>query len=515
MRLTPSIEVTTGFVRGQQRDGVAAFLGIPYGADTAAHRFRPAPPAPGWTGVRDCLAFGPEAPQGQLSVKGMQFGDGAATRTVASILRVGTPEPMPQSEDCLILNLFAPEPMANGRRPVMVWLHGGGFGMGSAGNIQYDGTALARRSDVVVVTINHRLSALGYLYLGAFHEDFALSGCVGQLDIVLALQWVRDTIAAFGGDPGNVTVFGHSGGGAKVSALMAMPASQGLFQRAIIQSGPCARLVEQADAVEMAERTLAALDLRPGQVHELTDRDPCSILAAACAQQSPGNGIIAGALAPVVDGIAIPAHPFSPQASPLMHDIPLIIGATRDEWTIMSALDPLFGTMTKQQARERFAFMLGEQRADDALTFYRALRPDGTPTHWLTDLMTDLMMKTEIAEMTEAKVRQAGAPVYAYRLDWTSPALGGALGCPHGTDIPLIFDTIDAAPALIGEGPDARRLAATMATAWTNFARDGDPSLPELAWPAYAGEDRSTMIFNAECRILVDPDRTRRRFWLG
>jgi para-nitrobenzyl esterase len=511
---TAPVETSAGKVRGRRKDGVSSFLGVPYGSDTTPCRFQPAQPPVRWRGVRDCIAFGMQAPQGQLNVDGMRVGedaDPAYTRAIGEIFRSGVTARQEDSENCLVLNVYTPDASPRAKRPVMVWLHGGGFSMGSAGNAQYGGSALCRRGDVVVVTLNHRLSALGYLYLGAFHDDFADSGNVGQLDMVLALRWVRDNIAAFGGDAGHVTLFGQSGGGAKVSALGAMPAAQGLFHKLIIQSGPSARMVERSQAVEIAERTLATLGVRKSDVHKLASMDRATLIRAASAAQRPSNGIVKGALAPVVDGQALPSHPFDPQASELMHDIPLLIGTNKDEWTLMTAIEPHFGTMSAEQARERFVRALGD-RGDAAFDFYRSQAPHGQPTYWVTDMMTDIMMRAESIEMAESKAAQGGAPVFMYRLDWESPVLGGALRSPHCLDLPLMFENIDVVPQLVGTGPNPRAIAAIMAQAWVNFARSGNPSQPGLPWPGYAHE-RLTMIFDTNSRILSDPDSERRQYW--
>jgi para-nitrobenzyl esterase len=517
------VTTNAGKVRGVQHDGIAAFLGIPYGADTAGHRFQPPIRRAPWSGVRDCCTFGPQAPQGRLNVNGMQVGanaDPEYTRTVSAIFRPAAPTQLPESEDCLVLNVYTPQAAtatatatATGR-PVMVWLHGGGFSMGSAGNRQYDGSALCRRGDVVVVTVNHRLSALGYLYLGAYRDDLADSGNVGQLDILLALQWVHENIAAFGGDCRNVTVFGESGGGAKVSALLAMPATQGLIHKAVIQSGPSARMMERDHAVEIADRTLHALGIARSDAGQLLTIDRAVLIAAASSAQRPSNGIVEGALAPVVDGRSLPAHPFHPRASSLMQKIPLLIGTCRDEWTLMTVLESNFGTMSAAQAQARFVRALGDE-GGRAFEFYRSLMPDSSPTYWVTDMMTDMMMRAETIEMAERRAAAGGEPVFMYRLDWQSPVLDGALRSPHSLDVPLVFETLDEASQLVGESPAARRVSATMAQAWTNFARTGNPSQQTLAWPPYENSRRLTMIFDDNSTIRSDPDAERRQYWTG
>jgi para-nitrobenzyl esterase len=509
------VQTTAGKVRGLQSNGTLAFLGIPYGSDTRGCRFQPAKSPPPWGGARDCFAFGLQAPQGQLNVDGMQVGadaDPEFRRAIGAIFSSGVTQPQADGEDCLVLNVYTPQASTRVQRPVMVWLHGGGFSMGSAGNPQYDGSALCRRGDVVVVTLNHRLSALGYLYLGAFHDDFADSGNIGQLDIVLALQWVRENISAFGGDCGNVTLFGESGGGAKVGALMAMPAAKGLFHKAIIQSGPSARMVEKVEATLIAERALSTLGVKMSEVHKLLTMDLTTLIKAASAAQKPSNGIVKGALAPVVDGRSLTSHPFDPGASELMRDVPLLIGTNKDEWTLMTAIEPHFGTMSVDQAKKRFLRALGEGGTAE-FDFYRSLTPDNQPTYWVTDMMTDVMMRAETIEMAERKSEQNAAPVFMYRLDWESPVLSGALRSPHCLDVPLMFENLEQTPQLLGSGPEPRLLAAIMAQAWVNFARSGTPSQPKLAWPRYESDRRMTMIFDSESRVASDPDSMRRQYW--
>jgi para-nitrobenzyl esterase len=391
----------------------------------------------------------------------------------------------------------------------MVWLHGGGFSMGSSADPQYEGSALCRRGDVVVVTLNHRLNALGYLYLGALHADFADSGNAGQHDQVLALEWVRDNIAEFGGDPGNVTIFGESGGGAKVSTLLGMPSAKGLFHKAIIQSGPGVTMVGKDSAAELAERTLEALGITKADVHRLETLEARAILAAA---QKVAPTIRGKTLSPVVDGRGLPREPFSPDAPDSARDVALIIGSNKDEGALFLAADPQFGVMTPDAALARFRSMLGP-KAEPAFELYRSLRPNDPPTYWVTALITDTFAGMDSIRIAERKAAQGGAPVYMYRFDWETPILGGALRCPHGLEVPLVFDNPQSKRPMLGPGPEPARLAAVFSTAWTNFARTGDPSQPGLAWPAYDALARKTMIFNTSSAVVSDPAWAKREFW--
>src|SRR5579862_9657618 len=381
---TGPVETGAGRVRGLQARGVSKFLGIPYGADTSAHRFQPALPAAAWTGERDCFAYGQSAFQGGGSFFGPRPGvDAEKMRQFMTLFMSGTNERLPtESENCLVLNVWTPDASPKRKRPVMFYLHGGGFAQGSGSTSAYDGSALCRHGDVVVVTINHRLNALGYLYLGGISDDFADSGNVGQLDQILALQWVRDNISAFGGDPGNVTIFGQSGGGAKVSTLLAMPSAHGLFHKAIIESGPGLKMVERADANALAERTLAALGVARADVHRLQTLDPKAVIQAAIAAQAGGGG---RSLSPTVDGRSLPRHPFDPDAPDTARNIPLMIGTCKDEQTLFAWLDPDFGHMTADQVRQRFEAALHD-RAGAAFDLFRNRRPNDPPTYWYTSM---------------------------------------------------------------------------------------------------------------------------------
>jgi para-nitrobenzyl esterase len=412
-----------------------------------------------------------------------------------------------EGEDCLVLNVHTPQASRARQRPVMVWLHGGGFAIGSAGDPQYDGTNLALRGDVVVVTINHRLNALGYLYLGDLDTRYADSGNVGQLDIVLALEWVRDNIRNFGGDPANVTIFGESGGGSKVSVMLAMPPAGGLFHKAIIQSGPGVRMVDKATAAAHAERTLAKLGIDRAAVSKLETLDASTIIAAAGAAQLPGERV----LAPVVDGRSLPHHPFDPVAPQISRNVPLMIGTTKDEATLFMVADPLFGKMNQEEATQRAEATMGS-KGPAGIDVFKRLRPNDKPTYWLTSLATARGTWINSIILAERKIAQGAGPVYMFRLDWETPAIGGALKSPHGLDTALVFDNADAKPLQLGSGPEPRQIAAIMSQAWINFARSGNPSSARLPWPDYEIKSRRTMIFDIRNHIVEDPDGPARVF---
>jgi para-nitrobenzyl esterase len=344
------------------------------------------------------------------------------------------------------------------------------------------------------------------------HDDFADSGNVGQLDQVLALQWVRDNIGAFGGDPHNVTIFGESGGGSKVSTLLAMPVARGLFHKAIIESGPGLRMVEKADAHALAERTLAALGIANSDVHQLQEIEVKKLMQAAASAVPSGGG--ERGLAPVVDGRSLPRHPFDPDAPPTAREVPLIIGTNKDEATLFAMADPDFGKMTAEQVQQRLTKALGE-RAPAALALFQQREPNVAPSYWYTSYVTAAGTWMNSIRLAERKAAQRPAPVFMYRLDWETPVLNGKLRSPHGLDTPLVFDNADKAPALAGTGPDPVTIAAAMSQAWINFARSGDPSLPGIKWPHYDTHARSTLIFNLKTHVVSDPDREVRTFFTG
>lgn len=507
-RPTDAIETTSGKVRGVRHGGLARFFGIPYGQDTGLRRFQP-PVAPlPWNGVRDCNALGAKTPQGIITIPGVMSMPRAGARGLPVMMAVAgvTDAKIPESEDCLVLNVITPDASRRHKRPVMVWLHGGGFAMGSGFDAMTDGSLLAERGDVVFVSLNHRLNAMGFLYLGALHDDFADSGNAGMLDIVLALEWVRDNIEAFGGDPHDVTIFGQSGGGAKVGTLLGMVPARGLFHKVIEMSGPVVRLTTKDAAESIAEQTLTALGVARTDVHKLQTMDYKAIIRAASAAKPPADdaGVILRGLAPLVDGRSIPAHPFDPVATDLSRDIPLMIGAAKDEATLFMAGDPELGGMSEETARARFDAAMGGKGAA-AFAAYKAAYPGDDPSYWVSAMMTDRMFRSDSIVQADRKSAQEAAPVYVYRADWEPRVVDRLLRSPHGTEVPLVFGT-KVPREFVGSGPEVDTLSDRLMTAWLNFARSGDPSQPGLAWPRYDATRRLNMIFDAPCRVVADPD---------
>lgn len=502
--LSPVVEIASGKIRGAVSGGIHTFKGIPYGASTAGkNRFLPPQPVPKWAGLRDALVYQGKAPQSPVQVKRRAEMDGI----------LGPLDTTPETEDCLTLNVWTPG--LAGKRPVMVWLHGGAFAYGSGNRAVTDGANLARRGDVVVVSVNHRLNICGYLHLDDIGgECFVGSGNAGSLDMVSALEWVRDNVGQFGGDPACVTIFGESGGGGKVSALLTMPAAKGLFHRAVIQSGAAIRFTTRERANALAEAVVKQL----GGVDKLQDA-PLSALLGAIIPASKAAGLRAFPLldrydfGPVVDGRVVTQHPCEPTTSPLGDHIPLMIGGTAREASLFLDDDAVWHrTLTEDQLRERVSAVAGPN-TDAALKLYRELLPGASPGDRLIGALTgsNFSVRTWLyADRRAAK----GAPVYHYSLNWPSPFAGGRMGTHHAMDLPFVFDTTDV--PLSTKGADgAPELAAAMSATWAAFARNGTPDNPAIpGWPTYVTPERATMMFDTRCRVVVnDPLADARTLW--
>jgi para-nitrobenzyl esterase len=426
-------------------------------------------------------------------------------------------------EDCLYLNVWTPSATTGAARPVMVWLHGGAFHFGSCASPSTDGSRLARRGDVVVVSLNHRLNVFGFLHLqDALGDETEFAGHAGMLDIVQALRWVRENIASFGGDPDQVTVFGESGGGRKVSVLMSMLQAKGLFHRAIVQSGAHPRLVPRTLADRFARGLLAnlpgssaqapaslqALQAMPAaQLFEATVRHITSVNDAAL-PASPGARWLV--MSPVHDGLHLADHPFDP-AAPAGRDVPLLIGTTKDESALFLARSTDPALIDETAMRERVQALLGA-RADELLAAHEKARPGESPWTRLVALSSEDRRLLSI-ETAEQKLRQGGAPVYMYWFTWETdvPWLMSA----HTLEIPFVFDTVDASP-ITGSNPHRQALADQLCDTWVAFARTGRPVHDGLPyWPAYQLPERSTMVLDLPLRLVQDPRADERRAWIG
>jgi para-nitrobenzyl esterase len=506
----PVVETASGRVRGAIIEGVAAFKCIPYGAATSgANRFMPPRRPEAWSGVRDALDYTGHAPQEGLR---------PATRPELADFS-GPPDTSPETEDCLTLNVWSANPRPSAKRPVMVWFHGGAFSYGTANAARLQGSRLATRGDVVVVTVNQRLNIFGFLDLSAIGADFAASGNAGTLDMIAALEWVRDNIEGFGGDPANVTIFGESGGGGKVSTLLAMPSARGLFHRAIVQSGAAVRLRERDRAAKLSDAVLKTLGLNRTDLARLRALPMAQLLAAV----GPAQTAIGPApmplfdrypFGPVVDGSIVPTHPFDPAAPAVSADIPLLIGDMKDEMASFLARDDKVWhrTLTEQELRERVTSVAGAH-ADHVIETYRRLYPGMNPAERLIATLTDSNFRIRSLVVAERKSEQSGAPVYMYSFEWETPVLGGRMKAPHALDVPFTFDTIDLTNAT-DRSAAAHRLASTMSGTWAAFAHAGKPEHPMIPqWPAYDLTSRATMMLDAECRVTNDPRSETRKLW--
>jgi para-nitrobenzyl esterase len=507
----PVVEITSGKLRGTSAAGVYAFKGVPYGASTAGrNRFLlPQLPQP-WSGERDALAYAGHAPQSPNRPK----------RRPELDTILGPADATPEGEDCLTLNVWTPGLGDGAKRPVMVWLHGGGFAYGSANRAVTDGANLVRRGDVVVVGVNHRLNILGFLHLGDIAGPaWAHSGNAGALDLIAALRWVRENIDRFGGNPGNVTIFGESGGGGKVSVLLAMPAARGLFHRAIIQSGAAIRVSTRERANALAEAVLKEVGVGRAQCDRLQAL-PAEQLLAAMAPASRAVGRTKWPLldrydfGPVVDGSDLPHHPGEPSAPEIADDIPLMIGGTKEESAFFLADDDAVwnGTLREDALRQRLSGVASSE-TDDLLAAYHALMPHASPADRLIAALTGSNFWIRSVLLAECYAARRRTPVYMYSLDWQSPAHGGRLKAHHAMDLPFVFDNVDVPDTTAG-APGAHELAARISATWIAFARNGTPDNSTIpAWPPYSTQERATMILDTACHVAYDPNREMRLLW--
>lgn len=484
----PVVETTNGKVRGSGSNGVHVFKGIRYAASTAgANRFRPPQPVTPWAGVQDAIRWGSSAPQGPSSHYAAPF--------YAWYFAI---EPM--SEDCLFLNVFTPG-LSRGKRPVMVWLHGGGWRLSSGNAPGWNGENLSREQDVVVVTVNHRLNGFGFLSLPESGEQFADSGNAGLLDLVKALEWVRDNAAAFGGDPGNVTLFGQSGGAAKTAALLAMPKARGLFHKAIVQSTSGGmRIAGRDEATRMAAELATVLGMDRLRAEEL-QKLPMDTLRAAL-EKAPGP------FRPVLDGRNFLADPYYPAAPGISVDVPLMAGTTNTETTWYYAAYPDNFSLGYPDAKRRLKrfLKLDDAGVDRLVDCYRTEYPGSSPGEILSAVTTDYLFRRNTLKIASLQSASARAPVYTYVFAHESGVENGRFRSPHACEVPFIFGTTDATAAFTGSGSDNPRVTQVMMSTWAAFARHGNPDNPEIPhWKPYKEPDRPTMVLKSESGLLSNP----------
>jgi len=495
------VTTTAGKIRGSSNQGILVFKGVPYGADTSSTRFAPPVPPQPWTGVRDCLAFGPQAPQPIHPRQG---------RSTFAPLDEASPV---NSEDCLHLNIWTPA-LDQRKRPVLVYIHGGAYSSSSSNGPVYDGVRLARRGDAVVVTLNHRLNLFGYLYLAQLaststHDLFRDSGNVGQLDLVLALQWVRDNIASFGGDPSRVLIFGQSGGGAKCATLMSMPSASGLFHRVMTMSGQQLTATTLEHATAAASAVLKSLDLTPANLEDIRDphKVPMEKLVSAIRA--------AHYFGPVQDGGALPHDPFSPQAPAISAHIPMILGNTHDETRLLiGGSNPALFSLTWPQlpaVLEHYRQFLGDLTTADIIDAYRLWYPGYDASDVFFAATTAFRSWHGMVIESERRADQHG-PTWVYNFTWKSPADHGKWGAPHTIDIPFAFDNLQLASSMTGTSPETQQLAASYADTLIHFAQTGNPNHSGLPhWPHYDLNHRPTMLWDSQPRVENDPRAEERK----
>jgi len=492
------VETNKGNLVGALDDGIYSYLGVPY---ARADRFMPAEEVAPWKGIRPAVTYGENCFIPRM-------------KEVAGDELFNPHRYLPMSEACQFLNIWTPAIKDGKKRPVMVWIHGGGFTNGSGIELtSYDGHNLSKDGDVVVVTLNHRLNALGFLDLSAYGEKYKRSGNASITDLVAALKWVHDNAEAFGGDPGNVTIFGQSGGGYKVRALMGTPSAKGLFQKAIVQSGSRTdSVVDQASSRKVAELTLANLGLKAEEIDKLADVDYYDLLAAAdkAIKDATAQGAKDARYAPVQDGDYIPANPVGTEWVDQAKDIPLMVGNTLNEFetVITHKAGELLADNKNGWDGAKSEAKLKERFADKAEAVGKAFMAAYPEKRIADAYFLDLRFRPGAIRDLDLKAKQNGAPVYSYMFAYESPVLDGIAMAWHCAELPYVFANAALVKTSTGGGSDALALSRKVSQAWVNFARNGKPSADGLPdWPAYTTDKPATMVLDNESRVAVDLDR--------
>ena len=486
-----TVQTRQGLVRGREEEGIFVFKGMRYAADTTGRRFLPPRPPENFSGVFDASSYGDQAPQTQTMIAG----------------------PQPMSEDCLRINIWTPA-LDGRKRPVMLWFHGGGFEVGTGSSELYDGTNMAKRGDVVIATINHRLNVFGHADLSRKLGDaYATSGNAGVLDLVAAMRWVRENIAAFGGDPSNITIYGQSGGGRKVSMSFASPVAAGGFQRGIVQSGSHLLVHTPEKADRLVDLLLAELSLEQGDAEKLLSV-PQKTLSDANLAVITKTGY---RFEPVLDGIVIPEQPFFPRANIYNAHVPMMVGTARTELAaqIGAQRRELFRLSEEDLASELTAYV-GEGNEAEAIAAYRSVDPEAKPAEIFFRAATGRAYDRDATIMAETRAAQGRNRTWYYKLDWPAPMYAGLRISPHSLDLPFMFDNVTkgSGPRLAGPASEATKaLSNTMAQTWLAFARTGDPNNATIPqWAPYNVQDRPTMVFDVPAHVDNDPYRAEREF---
>jgi para-nitrobenzyl esterase len=494
---TAIVPTTYGKLRGYIHNGIYTFKGIPYA--TASRFMPPQKPIP-WKDIRSSMTYGPTCPVPPQTPMKDEF-EFPLNRTLGFYI----------SENCLTLNIWSRNLTPTKKKPVMVWLHGGGFTSGSSIEFpSYNGENLSKKGDVIVVSINHRLNVLGFLDLSAYGDKFKHSANAGMMDLVAALKWIKENISSFGGDPGNVTIFGQSGGGAKVTCLLNTPDAKGLFHKAIIQSGSyLTHFIEPAVSQQIAAETLKQLGLQPDQADSLQtipyDRlamageAALAIVKRSLPESKTGFGL---EWEPVHDGEFLPYQPDEPQAIRLSNNIPLLIGSCKNEYMpYIHGTEKFSMDSVKAQLQKKY----GDKTAAYMTAVKKAYPGSNDPSSYID---IDLLFRPLVIQQANKRAANDGAPVYVYLFAWQSPVLDGSYKAFHCMDLPFVFNNIDNSEEMTGGGPQAHQLADKVSEAWTQFARTGNPhhkGLPD--WPAYSIHNGATMILDNECQLKAHFDQ--------
>lgn len=484
----PVVKTSSGEVSGSYNNSVYAFKGIPY---AKAERFMPPQDPDAWAGIRACNNFGPVARQ----------------------VVPWYPDSVQSEKDLFSLNVWTQGIKDGKKRPVMVWLHGGGFHVGASNDPMTYGEALARKGDIVMVSVNHRLNILGFLDLSALGEKYAPSANVGMLDIVKALEWVKKNIDQFGGNPADVTIVGESGGGGKVGTLMCMPAAKGLFHKAIIQSGTLLNTMTKETSQNLGLAVLNNLGLTPNDVEKLNAipypdlvKAGNDAIAKINGPRKPGSPTMFG-FAPSADGVVLLQQPFSPGFAAISKDIPLMIGSTLNE-----LMPTAYGEkkLTLEQAKDRLAKDYGN-KTDEYISLFAKAYPNYTPQDLLS---IDKVFRPYTIRTADARAAETNAPLYVYFLAWKSGVDSASKGSFHGLDIPLAFNTVDLRKDWTGDTKEAWDLSAKMSSAWINFIKTGNPNVKGVLpkWEPYTAKNGATMYFDNESKIVYNHDRALMNF---